>query len=147
MSCICWPDQRCHQLVQSSMPVKENNLLESVLPNWGPEYKVEVDIKFSDWTSKWGSVFRFSGVDGDCCKIGQRIPAMWTRQGSNDQLYIATNIDEDGDRVFHDQLGRFEKGRWHHFIISQRKDEVKLKFYHTFVVQTYAYNSEQQLLL
>ena len=108
------------------MAVKDNNLLNKVLPVWGPEYKVEVDIKFSTWTSTWGEIFRFSGVDGDCCKIGQRIPAMWTRQDTNDQLYLATNIDSDGDKNFSDELGKFERHKWYHFTISQKKYEVKL---------------------
>ena len=119
----------------SPLVVRKNNILRNgarVLPVWGPEYEVRFDLKVNSWQSDWGSIFRFSALTGDCrqggCKIGQRIPAMWTKAGTKDQLYIATNIDSNGDRVFYNELGRFQPGVWCSFVISQKKDSVRFPF-------------------
>jgi len=117
----------CDNIVGSSpLVVKKNNVLRSgskALPVWGPEFEVRFELKVNSWSSDWGSIFRFSSLTGDeGGKIGQRIPAMWTRAGTTDQLYIATNIDSNGDRVFYNELGKFQPGTWYSFVISQRKD-------------------------
>ena len=95
------------------------------MPFWGPEYQIEIDVKFDTWTGDWGNIFRFYEKDGGCCDMGQRIPSIWTSQGSSDQLLLCTNIDDNGNVCFGDELGKFEKNNWYNFKVSQIKDEVK----------------------
>ena len=57
--------------------------------------------------------------------MGQRIPSIWTSQGSSDQLFLCTNIDDNGNVCFGDELGKFEENNWYNFKVSQIKDEVK----------------------
>ena len=110
----------------------------NVLPVWGPEFEVRFDLKVNSWPSDWGSIFRFSSLTGDCieggCKIGQRIPAMWTQRGTKDQLYISTNIDSNGNRAFNNELGKFQPGVWYSFVISQKKDSVRFALTRFFTV-------------
>ena len=114
------------------MVVRKNQPLNGgrALPVWGPEYEMKFDLKVNSWSSDWGSIFRFFALSGDCrttgCKIGQRVPAMWTRKGTQDQLYLATNIDSDGDRTFSNELGKFQNGAWYNFVISQKKESVRV---------------------
>ena len=108
--------------------VRKNNCLRNgarVLPVWGPEYEVRFDLKVNSWPSNYGQIFRFSSLTGDCCSIGQRIPAMWTQIGSKDLLLLTTNIDSNGNKAFVDELGRFQPGVWCSFVISQKKDSVR----------------------
>ena len=107
--------------------VTKNNCLRCggrVLPVWGPEYEVRFDLKVNSWISDWGSIFRFYALTGDSRPIGQRIPAMWTKADTKDQLYIATNIDSNGNKGFYNELGKFQPGIWYSCVISQKKDSV-----------------------
>ena len=93
-----------------------------VIPILGPEYKIEIEIRIRDFSGSWPNIFRFSAIDGNCCKIGQRIPALFIR--TEGILYLATNIGNNGDRVFHDVLGKFEADKWYKLTILQKKDKV-----------------------
>ena len=111
---------------------KDNQLNEGEeLPVWGPVFEVKMDVKINSWSGDWGSIFRFSSIPGDYivdgCEIGQRIPAMWTAHGTNDQLHLTTNIDSTCNQVFQAELGTFKPGVWYNFLISQSKDLVRIK--------------------
>ena len=96
-----------------------------VLPVWGPEYEVKFDLKINSWSDNWGLIFRFSAAFSENFdEIGQRIPAMWTKAGSQDQLALATNINSNGNRWFENELGSFENGSWYRFVISQKNESV-----------------------
>ena len=119
------------------MVLKRNQSLNEgrLLPVWGPEYEVRFDLKVNSWSGHWRSIFRFSALPGNCeisCKIGERAPAMLTRVGSQDRLYLATNIDSNGDRVFSDELGQFQKGAWYSIVISQKIESVGVLSNHIF---------------
>merc|ERR1712107_21238 len=91
---------QCYSLGgNASLVVKRNQTLNGgrVLPILGPEYEVKFELKINSWINDWGSVFRFSAISGDCCYIGQRALAMWTRQGTQDQLHLETNFDSYGN--------------------------------------------------
>ena len=120
------PLSGCQDIVAST-PIPVSKDIKATVPFWGPEYEIEIDVKFDTWTGTWGNIFRFyqSLENGDCCEIGQRIPSIWTYAGSSDRLYLCTNIDDNGDRCFSDELGKFEKNKWYNFKFSQIKDEVK----------------------
>ena len=102
----------------------KDNLLSNVLSLWGPEYEIEIQIKFGGWSSSWNweSIFHFTtDLNNNCCNIGQRIPAIWT--ASLDKVVVSTNVDSNGDTV--KEIGDFEEGKWYSFVLSQKK-EVKL---------------------
>lgn len=107
------------------MTIQRNHLL-GVLPVWGPQFQIKVDLKINSWLGdKWGSIFRFTAdpEKGNCCQVGQRLPGLWTQHGSNDKLHLATNMDGNGNVVFVNEMGNFQPGMWYSFVISQRKEE------------------------
>ena len=63
---------------------------------WGPEYEVNVQLFFNSFdSSRWFNVFRvtaFPDVDWIGSTIGARMPAVWTRLGEANALYVATEI-------------------------------------------------------
>ena len=118
---------QCYSLGGNApLVVKRNQLLNEgiVLPVWGPEYEVKFDLKINSWINADGSIFRFSSLSENCCEFGQRVPAMWTKAGTQDKLLIATNIDSNGNRWFVNELGKFQNGTWYSFVISQKKETV-----------------------
>ena len=117
----------CKTLVGSAATkLKEWNHL-GTLPVWGPSWEIRFEIYFNSISSAyWFNIFRFSSIDGNCCKIGQRIPALWTRKGTKDKLNLHTSFDSDGDYYISDELGTFTTHRWYQFVISQKKFQVQL---------------------
>ena len=118
---------QCYSLGGNAPLVVKRNQLSNegiVLPVWGPEYEVKFDLKINSWINADGSIFRFSSLSENCCEFGQRVPAMWTKAGTQDKLLIATNIDSNGNRWFVNELGQFQKGTWYSFVISQKKETV-----------------------
>ena len=111
------------------MSIEKSNQLE-VLPVWGPEFELKLDVNFQTWNSDWGNIFHLTNKSElNCCEVGTRVPAMWTKRGTKDQLTLKTAIDSDGSKIFENELGSFETGEWYSFVISQNKDEVVLLFH------------------
>ena len=95
------------------------------LPTWGPEFEMQVEIKINSWIDSWGSIFTFKAIDGNVGEIGQRIPGIWTKAGTNDSLYLSTHINDNGNYFqLSEEIGKFETNFWYTFFISQKKDEV-----------------------
>ena len=93
------------------MRPQKNNVLE-VLPEWGPEYEISLDLKVNSWSSSYhGSIFRFLASEvetGDWFRIGQRTPGLWTEKYSTKSifyLHLATNIDSNYNQYFNRELG------------------------------------------
>ena len=54
---------------------KKNNLL-NVIPKLTPAYRVKFDFKPLQFQSGWTNIIHLT-QDGNCCKAGQRIPAVF----------------------------------------------------------------------
>ena len=54
----------------------------------------------NSWIQDWGSILHFTNDGGNCCNIGQRIPAVWTKKGAKNTLYISTAIGANGNAPF-----------------------------------------------
>jgi len=128
---VCnWPDQvdcqnkDCTTLVGNDpLAIVRSNQLD-VLPVWGPEFEIKLDVNFSTWHSNWGNIFHLTNKSElNCCDVGTRVPAMWTKKGTRDQLTLKTAIGHDGSKIFENELGRFQTGEWYSFVISQSKYE------------------------
>ena len=76
------------------------------------------------WTRGHDSIFRVSGLDGNCCKIGQRFPAILTQIHSTDLHFVTGITTKTGD------VGNFHKdvkvptGKWFKIEISQMKNSL-----------------------
>ena len=108
--------------------VKANQL--DVLPVWGPEFELKFDVNFGTWHSNFGNIFHLTNKSElNCCDVGTRVPAMWTKKGTRDQLTLKTAIGDEGSKIFENELGRFQTGEWYSFVISQSKYEVRFPIY------------------
>merc|ERR1712227_200990 len=89
----------CKALIEGTpTKIKSTATQLATLPVWGPGWEIRFDIKFHSISADtWYNIFRFAGIDGNCCQIGQRIPALWTEKGTTDKLALGTNIDQNGN--------------------------------------------------
>ena len=55
-----------------------------------------VDIIVDSAVSQWSNILRFAHTDGDCCDIGQRVPAI-LYQREQRILQIASAVNDNGD--------------------------------------------------
>ena len=109
------------------MRPQKNHVLK-VLPEWGPEYEISLDLKVNSWSANYhGSIFRFLASEvetGDWFSIGQRTPGLWTEKYSSSHLHLATNIDSNYNQYFNRELGSLKPHQWYHLDISQKKEGV-----------------------
>ena len=70
----------------------------------------------------WAELLRLTTTDNDCCRIGDRAPAIFTNKDG--YLHIATQIGKYGNRVRDITI---QKNRWYSLELSQYKfhDEVR----------------------
>ena len=58
-----------------------NERLIGTFAKWGPTYEIKFDVKlgltFSSRSNPLREIIKFSSGKGDCCLIGQRIPAVY----------------------------------------------------------------------
>ena len=97
--------------------VTTNNQIATIA-NFGPEYKVVLDIMVhSNASSVWSSILRFTSTDSDCCNIGDRIPAIF--YNSDGYLLIDSAVNEKGNKgVTYD----IDLEKWYHIEIVQETE-------------------------
>ena len=99
--------------------VRRNNLIGSI-EYWGPDFEIDVEVKVNSFSKSERilEIFRFASVEGNCCEIGQRLPALFTWSKDN-TFHLATNIGTKGNAWFN--LPGFEENRWYKFRIVQKE--------------------------
>ena len=67
-------------------PVSQDNLL-ATLPSWGPAFRVSLDLYIHSFDEDnfmgdagWAELLRFTTTDGQCCEIGDKLPAIMTKK-------------------------------------------------------------------
>ena len=81
--------------------VSRNNLLET-LATWGPSYKISMDLYINSFdgpnlkNGKLAELIRLTTTNGNCCGIGDRIPAIFTDKRG--LIQIGTQIGSNGNR-------------------------------------------------
>ena len=82
-------------------PIREDNRL-AILPTWGPSFRVSFSLLITSFDGdnlfkgKWAELLRFTNTDNNCCRMGDRIPAIFTN--INGFIQVATQIDNKGNR-------------------------------------------------
>ena len=120
------PVDDMHQILVhgDGIVVRRNNLIGSI-EYWGPDFEIDVKVKVNSFSKSERilEVFRLASVEGNCCEIGQRLPALFTWSQDN-TFHLATNIGTEGNTWF--DLPGFEENRWYKFRIVQREIEVDI---------------------
>ena len=96
----------------------------ATIANWGPEYKVAVDINVrSSSSDEWGSIIRFTATGGDCCNLGDRVPALFYNS-ERGIIRISSQVDKNGD--FYPDYD-INLGTWYHIEIVQENNGGKVR--------------------
>jgi len=93
--------------------VTKNNQIATIA-NFGPEYRVAVDIMVHSASSVWNSILRFTSTGGDCCNVGDRIPAIFYNSGGH--LLIESAVNERGN---YGPTYGIDLEEWYHIEIFQ----------------------------
>ena len=81
--------------------VSRNNLLET-LATWGPSYKISMDLYINSFdgpnlkNGKLAELIRLTTTNGNCCGIGDRIPAIFTNKRGF--IQVGTHIGSNGNK-------------------------------------------------
>ena len=80
---------------------KNNNALE--YKEWGPIFSITMDVKIYSWGSDWTSLFKVTNTDGNCCKNGQRYPAVYLHP--DQKLHVLTSLNNNGNKHYWKNIG------------------------------------------
>ena len=109
-------------------PAVHSNLVGTI-PTWGPAFKVEFALFINSFDGpnlknrKFAELLRFTSRDGNCCAIGDRIPAIFTDKRGF--IQVATQIGTHGNKWRNVKLS---KKTWHRLDILQYSWNNKVDF-------------------
>ena len=134
--------------------MRKNNLVQT-LESWGPTFTISVEIKISSFQAQeaghHGEILRLTSRPGDCCLMGQRVPAvflstvtskkLFVRQSkcilcksnvtepssSSKSFYITMNIGKNFDKKF--SIDGLKEQTWYKMVLSQQQIGVKTSNY------------------
>ena len=92
----------------------------STIPTWGPSFRISMDLYINSFdganlkNGKLAELLRFTNTDGNCCAIGDRIPAIFTDKRGF--IQVATQIGNAGNKW---RNVRLSKKAWHRLDILQ----------------------------
>ena len=101
------------------LDIRDNNLLRTI-PFFGPEYRISLEVFVNSFTvpnmqvGYYADILHFTSTDGNCCKVGGRIPSIFTRK--DNKIAVCTQIGNNGN--YHKDLD-FVKEKWIKLEIQQ----------------------------
>ena len=99
------------------------NTLIATIANWGPEYRVEVDIMVHSAGLGYSSILHFTSTGSDCCNVENRVPAIYYH--SDGRLLIASAVNETGNQ--HIWFKNIDLEKWYHIKIVQAIENGKVR--------------------
>ena len=96
----------------------EKSLLIEDIQNWDETYSVKFEILVKKLpTSEWMNVFHFTATNDNCCRTGDRIPAVWIHKDG--YFHICTSLNGNANAC--KNIG-FELEKTYQVTIKQVKD-------------------------
>ena len=78
-----------------AIKIEQNQLLQT-LESWGPTFTISVEIKITSFEEQeaghWGEILRLTSRPGDCCLMGQRVPAVFLSTVTYKKLFLRINV-------------------------------------------------------
>ena len=89
-----------------SETVRKNNQIATIA-NWGPEYRVKVEVIVHSAHSEYSNILHFTSTGSDCCNIGDRVPAIFLYPGRG-RLHITNSVGANGNSYvdYNIQMGK-----------------------------------------
>ena len=84
-----------------SSQISQGNLI-TTLPTWGPSYRITFELYINSFdganlkNGRLAELLRLTTTDGNCCAIGDRIPAIFTDKGGF--IQVGTQIGNMGNK-------------------------------------------------
>ena len=109
-------------------PAVHSNLVGTI-PTWGPAFKVEFLLYINSFDGPnlknrmLAELLRFTSRDGNCCAVGDRIPAVFTDKRGF--IQVATQLGNAGNKWRNVKLS---KKTWHRLDILQYSWKNKVDF-------------------
>ena len=85
-----------------SSPISQGNLV-TTLPTWGPSYRITFELYINSFDGanlknrRLAELLRLTTTDGNCCRIGDRIPAIFTDKRGF--IQVATQIGTHNNKL------------------------------------------------
>ena len=102
------------------------NTLIGTFANWGPEYRVAVDIMVhsAGTVNEYGysNILHFTSSGSDCCNIGDRVPIIFYQKSG--LFVIASGVNENGNYQVNYNMNL---NKWYHIEIVQAKKNGKVR--------------------
>ena len=103
--------------------------------SWGPNFRISFGVNITSYlftsvqNNQWASLLHFTNDPSrDCCKIGQRIPAIllstYNTTGSLASVNVYTQIGDDANYVY-EVLG-MEVKTWYDVVVEQILEDSKV---------------------
>ena len=110
----------------TAIDVEKGNLL-TTLTSIGPSFEISLDVKINSWKSGYANIIHLS-EGGECCNVGQRIPAVFTYNNGK-TLYVSSAIGDDGNYGISGNwyIPEIPRNSWFKLVISQFERQVKPK--------------------
>ena len=102
--------------------VRKNDQIATIA-NWGPEYRVKVEVIVHSAHSGWSNILHFTSTGSNCCNIGDRVPAIFLRPGGG-SLHITNAVGDNGNYWFDHNI---EMGKSYEIEIVQEKTNGKVR--------------------
>ena len=108
-----------------NFPIKANQLV-TILPTWGKHFSLSFEMLVQSFhpTSTWTEFLRFTSDENDCCKPGDRIPALFVNNKKK-TIYPTSQVGSNGDYWFHRSI---EAGTWIKVEINQYPENGKTMY-------------------
>ena len=78
-----------------AIEIEQNQLLQT-LESWGPTFTISVEIKITSFEAQeaghHGEILRLTSRPGDCCLMGQRVPAVFLSTVTYKKLFLRINV-------------------------------------------------------
>ena len=121
----CWVSGN---FVFLGIKVKKNQEIGTIA-SWGPTFRVAVDIIVHSAGSGATSILRFTSTSHDCCKMGDRLPAII--YNSEGYLHLTSAVNKNPNYYVNFNID-FKK--WYHIEIAQTKMNGKVSEIYNFVL-------------
>ena len=98
--------------------VTKNNLV-ATLPSWGEYFEISLKIWVESFGDGWSELLRFTATGDNCCKAGDRIPAIFI----NSAGFISVTFDNYFWKSIYIKLRT-----WIKFVMKQYTENGKVRY-------------------
>ena len=111
--------------------VKRSTQIGPTIANWGPLFRVSLDLKMNSLVrvGGWGwsnvLVFKGNGASKNSGRNGDRIPGIWMHQSLRYGLLFTNSVNGNANFYFNNYSVKLNK--WYNIVIEQKEVKGKVR--------------------